>query len=225
MGSIGWRLSPGTPRIEDAVTQQAAPRTDVLLRPVSQLRGQTRVIAAALLIPVFAAVFWFSIPRGTWPRVLVALAVVTVVYALASFLLSRVAMSIGRDGVTERGVVRDNRVPSKRIESVLILTTYRGQSLDIVPQLFLLDTNGLLLLRMRGQFWSSQSIEAMACAFDVPVRRIDEPLSGAALRRDYEHLTYWFERWPWLGALVLAGAIASLSLLLIVLMSPESLVV
>jgi hypothetical protein len=196
-----------------------------LLRPAAHLRGQARVIAAALLIPVFAAVFWFSIPRGTWPRVIVALAVVTAVYALAAFLLSRVSISLARDGVVERGFFLTNRVPSKRIESVLILNTYRGHSLDTVPQLFLLDTNGLALLRMRGQFWSSDSIETMANAFDVPVRRIDDAVSAAVLRRDYRGLLYWFERWPWLGALVLTGSIASLSLLLIVLMSPASLVV
>ena len=182
-------------------------------------------MAAALLIPVFAAVFWFSIPRGTWPRVLVALAVVIAVYALASFLLSRVSMSIARDGVIERGFFFTNRVPSKRIESVLILNSYRGNSLDTVLQLFLLDTNGMPLLRMRGQFWARDSIETMADAFDVPVRRVDEPVSAAVLRRDYWPLLYWFERWPWLGALVLAGGVASLSLVLIVLMSPATLVV
>jgi hypothetical protein len=155
----------------------------------------------------------------------VALAVVTAVYALAAFLLSRVSMSIARDGVIERGFFLTNRVPSKRIESVLILNTYRGNSLDTVLQLFLLDTNGMPLLRMRGQFWSRDSIEAMANAFDVPVRRVDGPLSRAALRRDHFALLYWFERWPWLGALVLAGSVASLSLVLIVLMSPASLVV
>lgn len=200
-------------------------RADRILRPIAQLHGQTRVVTAALLIPVFAAVFWFSIPRGTWPRVLVALLVVTAVYTVAAYLFSRVSIKIGGDFVSERGFFSAKRVPGKRIESVLIVTTYRGQSLDTVPQLFLLDAYGEALLRMRGQFWSNDSIEAVASAFDVPVRRVDEPLTRAGLRRDHAPLLYWFERWPWLGALVLAGAIATLSLVLILLMSPESLVV
>jgi len=200
-------------------------RTDRVLRPIAQLHGQTRLVTAALLIPVFAAVFWFSIPRGTWPRVFVALLVVTAVYATASFLLSRVSIRIAHDCVSERGFFTTNRVASKRIESVLIITAYRGQSLETVPQLFLLDTTGEALLRMRGQFWSTDSIEAMASAFDVPVRRIEEPLTRTELRRDYSSILYWFERWPWLGGAVAAGTIAALSLVLILLMSPETLVV
>lgn len=205
--------------------QNPVSRVDRILRPVAQLHGQTRLVTAALLIPVFAAVFWFAIPRGTWPRVFVALIVVTVVYAAASYLLARVSIRIGHDYVSERGFFSTNRVASKRIESVLILTAYRGQSLETVPQLFLLDTNGDALLRMRGQFWSVDSIETMASAFDVPVRRAEEPLTRAELRRDHAALLYWFERWPGLGAAVAAGTIAALSLLLILLMSPENLVV
>lgn len=205
--------------------QNPVSRADRLLRPVAQLHGQTRLVTATLLIPVFAAVFWFAIPRGTWPRVFVALIVVTVVYAGASYLLSRVSIRIAHDCVSERGFFSTNRVAAKRIESVLVITAYRGQSLETVPQLFLLDTNGDALLRMRGQFWSNDSIEAMASAFDVPVRRIEEPMTRAELRREHARLLYWFERWPWLGAAVSAGVIAAFSLVLILLMSPENLVV
>jgi hypothetical protein len=207
------------------VIQNPVSRADRILRPVAQLHGQTRLITAALIIPVFAAIFWFSIPRGTWPRVFVALLVVSAVYVTLSFLLSRVSIRIAHDCVSEHGFFSTNRVPSKRIESVLILTTYRGQSLETVRQLFLLDTNGEALLRMRGQFWSVDSIEAMANAFDVPVHRADEPMTRAELRRDHAAILYWFERWPWLGAAVTAGTIAALSLVLILLMSPENLVV
>jgi hypothetical protein len=225
MGEDGGSTPLSLPRIEVAVIQNAVSRADRILRPVAQLHGQTRLITAALIIPVFAAIFWFSIPRGTWPRVFVALLVVTAVYVAISYLLSRVSMRISHDGVTERGFVTTNRVPAKRIESVLVVTVYRGQSLETVPHLFLLDTNGEPLLRMRGQFWSVDSIEAMVNAFDVPVRRIDEPMTRAELRRDHAELLYWFERWPWLGAAVSAGAVAALSLVLILLMSPENLVV
>jgi hypothetical protein len=200
-------------------------RVDRVLRPGARLHGQSGLITAALLIPVFTAVFWFAIPRGTWPRVLVALLVVSAVYAIASFLFSRVSIRLAHDRVSERGFLTTNRLASKRIESVLIVTVYRGQSLETVPQLFLLDTNGDALLRMGGQFWSVDSIEAMASAFDVPVRRIDEPMTRAELRRDHASLLHWFERWPWLGAAIAAGTIATLSLVLILLMSPENLVV
>jgi hypothetical protein len=207
------------------VIQNPISRSDRVLRPVARLHGQSGLIAAALLIPVFTAVFWFAIPRGTWPRVFVALLVVSAVYAIASFLFSRVSIRLAHDRVVDRGFFTTNRVASKRIESVLIVTVYRGQSLETVPQLFLLDTNGDALLRMPGQFWSVDSIETVASAFDVPVRRIEEPLTRAELRRDHASLLHWFERWPWVGMAVVAGTIAALSLVLILLMSPENLVV
>ena len=200
-------------------------RADRLLRPIAQLHGQTRLVTAALLIPVFTAVFWFAIPRGTWPRVFVALLVVSAVYAVASYLLSRVSIRIAHDCVSERGFFTSNRVASKRIESVLIVRAYRGHSLDLAAHLFLLDASGDALLRMRGQFYSIDSIEAVAAAFDVPIRRILEPMTRAELRRDHAPLLHWFERWPWLGVAVAAGTIAALSLTLILLMSPENLVV
>jgi hypothetical protein len=208
------------------IEQQTKPSAVLTLRPIHQLRGQSRIVSAALVLPVFAAVLWFSLPRGTWPRVVVAFAVVAVAYTVATYLLSRVSISVTRDGIHERGFfVRSNRVPMKRIASVLVVTVYRGQSLDTAPQLFVLDSAGELLLRMRGQFWGRDGIDDLIAALDVPVSRVDEPVSRARLRRDFTGIIYWFERWPWLGAICLAGGIAAASILLILMMSPESLVI
>jgi hypothetical protein len=208
------------------IEQQTKPGASLVLRPIHQLRGQSRIVSAALVLPVFAAVLWFSLPRGTWPRVLVAFAVVAIAYVVATSLLSRVLISVTHDGIVERGFfARSNRVPLKRIASVLVVTVYRGQSLDTAPQLFVLDSAGELLLRMRGQFWGREGIDDLISALDVPVRRVEEPISRATLRRDFSGIIYWFERWPWLGAICLAGGIAAASILLILLMSPESLVI
>jgi hypothetical protein len=208
------------------IEQQTKPSAARTLRPVHQLRGQSRIVSAALVLPVFAAVLWFSLPRGTWPRVLVAFAVVAVAYAIASYLLARVSIAVNHDGIVERGfLARNNRVPMKRIGSVLIVTVYRGQSLETAPQLFVLDSAGELLLRMRGQFWGGEGIDSLAAALDVPIRRVEGPITRAALRRDFTTIIYWFERWPWLGALCIAGGIAAASILLILAMSPESLVI
>lgn len=197
-----------------------------VIRPRRQLQGQSVLISTALVVPVFVALLWFAIPRGTWPRILVALAVIVLLYSIASILLARVNITITPQGITERGFFGfNNRIPAKRIESALLLDLYTGPSIETVPQLFLLDASGALLLRMRGRVWTRSSIDTVASAFNVPIRRIEEPLTRADLRQDYFSLLYWMERWPLVQGLCVGGLIAATAVLLIAAMSPESLVI
>jgi hypothetical protein len=199
----------------------SATTTPITLRPLPQLSGPTRIVTAVLILPVFIAVFWFSIPRGTWPRVLVALIVVSLVYLVASRLLARASIRVTADCVSENGLLSGRiRVPARRIVSLVILETYRGDSFDTDLQLFAFDPAGVRLFRMRGPYWSRESIEIMAAAFDVPTRRIEGPITSLELRRRYRDSLYWFERWPALGLLCVTGFTAALSLCLIILMSP-----
>jgi hypothetical protein len=196
-----------------------------VMRPREQISSQTRLVVAALTLPILAAMLWFSIPRGTWPRVIIAFLFVAALYTAGTWLLRGVSIRIERDGLVERGFFRhDNRIPAKRIATALIIDVYRGVSTETNRQLFLLDTSGELLLRMRGEFWSDDDIDAVASAFDVPMRRMPDPITAARLRAESPDLLYWFERWPWVGGLSVVGAISLLALLLIALMSPSSLV-
>ena len=203
------------------------PRTTAtIVRPRAQLVAQTRLVAAALILPIMAAMLWFAIPRGTWPRVIIAFAFVLAIYATGAALLRAVSIRLDHDAIVERGFfLRENRIPAKRVASAVILDVYRGASSETSRQLFLLDSAGVLLLRMRGEFWSNDDIETVATAVDVPVRRRPDPLTSAQLRAELPELLYWFERWPWAGRLAAAGVIALLALVLIALMSPASLVV
>ena len=190
------------------------------IRPSAHLPGQWRVVAAALVLPVFAAVLWFSIPFGTWPRVLAAIAIITAVYAIGQHLFGRVHIVVDHDGLVENGLfARRNRVPSKRIASALLVRVYRGQSLESTTQLFLLDARGELLLRMRGQYWNPDHLSAVANAYGTPIRTIDEPLTVKELRADFGDYLSWFERWPWIAACGVVTLIAGLSLLLIMLLA------
>ncbi|SDZ51095.1 hypothetical protein [Herbiconiux ginsengi] len=196
-----------------------------VVRPRDQISSQTRLVVAALTFPILAAMLWFAIPRGTWPRVIIAFLFIAALYAAGAWLLRGVSIRIGRDGLIERGFFRrENRIPAKRIATALIVDVYRGVSTETHRQLFLLDSSGERLLRMRGEFWSNDDIEAVAGAFDVPVRRMADPITASRLRAESPDLVYWFERWPWVGGLCVAGAISLLALLLIALMSPSSLV-
>ncbi|TIH28930.1 hypothetical protein D4765_18165 [Subtercola vilae] len=196
------------------------------LRPNASLSSQSRTVAATLTLPVFAAMLWFAIPRGTWPRVVVAFAVIALVGAVLSYLLSRVRIVVDRDGLLENTFFgSQRRISAKRIASVLIVPVYRGQSLDTSSQLFAFDASGEPLLRMREHYWGTEALSFVADAYDVPVTLSDRPLTRGELRRDHADLLFWFERWPWLGSLCIAGGVAALSLLLIALMSSQALIV
>ncbi|MFB2555377.1 hypothetical protein [Herbiconiux liangxiaofengii] len=194
--------------------------TQRVLRPRTQILSQARIVAAALTLPIFAALLWYAIPRGSWGRVVIAFAFVVLVFAVGTALLRAVSIRVDRDALVERGFFSRNRVPRKRIASAVVLDVYRGPSTETTRQLFLVDSMGELLLRMRGEFWSSDDIDYVATAVDVPVQRRLDPVTANALREEMPDLLYWFERWPWVGALTSAGAIAGLALVLIALMSP-----
>ncbi len=191
-----------------------------VLRPRAQILAQARIVVAALTLPIFTAMLWYAIPRGSWPRVVIAFGFVLLLYAAAVLLLRSVSIRVEHDAVVERGFIARSRVPLKRVASAIVLDVYRGPSSETTRQLFLVDTAGELLLRMRGEFWAGDDIEAVATAVDVPVQRRLDPVTASAVRREMPELLYWFERWPWVGALAAAGGIAALALLLIGLMSP-----
>jgi len=203
----------------DRVSVQTGVSTRVL-RPRAQILAQARIVVAALTLPIFTAMLWYAIPRGSWPRVVIAFGFVLLLYAAAVMLLRSVSISIERDAIVERGFFARSRVPLKRVATAIVLDVYRGPSTETTRQLFLVDTSGELLLRLRGEFWSADDIDTVAAAVDVPVRRRLDPVTAVSLRREMPELLYWFERWPWVGALAAAGGIAALALLLIGLMSP-----
>lgn len=195
---------------------------EIVLRPRAQILAQARLVAAALTVPILAAMLWFSIPRGTWLRVLVALAFVTAIYCLGWYLVRSARICLSHDGMVERGFFRrDNRIPAKRIAAVLVVDVYRGSTAETDRQLFVVDAAGELLMRMRGQFWSAEDMDTVAAAFGVPVRRPEDPLTWRGLRTQSPELLYWFERFPLAGGLSVAGVLALLALVLILLMSPD----
>jgi hypothetical protein len=86
------------------------------------------------------------------------------------------------------------------VGQVLLLDLYQGGStLDTHPQLFIRGHDGRLLLRMRGQFWSRESMERVAEEFDVPLTMTPNSMTLSELRRKTPELLYWFERFPRLG--------------------------
>jgi hypothetical protein len=165
------------------------------LRPHGHLLKQASFAFLALVTPLCAALYWLSIPSGPWLAVLIAQGLATVVFGWGVIASVRAVIWVDRTAVTERGFFgRVHSFSTSEVASVVMLDLYQSGALDTDPQLFLVDADGCLLLRMRGQFWSHASMETLADVLGKRVVRVPEPVTLRELNRARPQLLYWFER-------------------------------
>jgi hypothetical protein len=165
------------------------------VRPHAHILRQYTLAVAACLIPLLALLYWLSLSPIAWAHLLLGVVLLFIVWAIGYFSHKRAFIDISPAGITERGFFgRLHTVPVSAVGSIITLELYRSGSLDTQPQLFVIDADGRLLLRMRGQFYSRTSMETVIEALEAPVVRVPEPLSLRDLRRLRPELLYWFER-------------------------------
>jgi hypothetical protein len=171
-------------------------QTHVLaVRPHGHLFRQGNFAFLALITPLFAVLYWLTIPRSEWLAVLVAQVILTVAYVFGFIAALRARIWVEATAITERGFFgRTTRIETSRVAGIVLLDLYRSGALDTLPQLFVTDPNGCLLLRMRGQFWSPSAMVTVAELLGVPVERVPEPMTLRELNLERPELLYWFER-------------------------------
>lgn len=171
------------------------PETVVRLSPHGHLFRQTAVAVLLLLTPIFAVIFWLTIPSGSWLPVVVSLLVLMLLFGLAMIAFYRTSIWVSPSRITERGFFgRKTLIPAESIDSIMLLDLYQPGTLDTHPQLFVTGTDGRLLLRMRGQYWSRDDMESVAEVLEVPIVHIPDPLTLRELDQSRPELLYWFER-------------------------------
>ncbi|MDQ1577200.1 MAG: hypothetical protein QOH55_2350 [Microbacteriaceae bacterium] len=183
------------------MTQEpAAVASPAVLEPHGHLFTTGIIAILALTTPVFAVLYWLAIPAGLGAVVLVIHLLSFVVSIIAVVAYFGTTIQIGPDGVRERGFFgRVTTTRADQVGQVLLLDLYQGSTLDTHPQLFIRAHDGRLLLRMRGQYWSRESMEQVAEELDIPVTLAPHSMTLAELRRKTPELLYWFERFPRLG--------------------------
>lgn len=165
------------------------------LRPHGRLLVQSGLSVLALVAPISAVLFWLSIPNGTWRPVAIAQVVLLSICGLAYLAYTRTIIRVDAEGISERGfmgLVKD--FSSDEIGSVVLLDLYRSGALDTQPQLFVTGTDGRLLVRMRGQYYSRGAMDTVVDQLGVPMVRVPEPMTLQDLNRVRPELLYWFER-------------------------------
>lgn len=166
-----------------------------VLRPFQHLFLRGLIAVLALTTPVFALLYWLTIPDGPWAAVVVSHVVVVLLTVLGVHAFFASTITLGSGSVRERGFFgRTTIVQPADVGAIVLVHLYERSTLDTLPQLFVSGHDGRLLLRMRGQFWPLEDMERVAEELDVPVTRPEESMTLAQLRRTSPELLYWFER-------------------------------
>lgn len=155
-----------------------------ILRPRRHLVSRGIVAALALLAPLLLVLYWLTVPSGTWiyiAGVQLGLTIFSVVGVLGA---RRMCVTATAACLESRDVLgRVSRISRSDIASVVLVDLYQSGTVDTLPHLYLLDSTGEVLLRLRGQIWPRSGLERMVDTLGVAVVRPPEPLTVAELGR------------------------------------------
>jgi hypothetical protein len=150
----------------------------------------------ALALPLLATLAWVLRPLGAVAVAGAMLAAVALgALALAAWVrYQRTEAAVSPLGIVERGFLgRMHSVARRDIAGVLRAETYRGDTLETVKQLFVVDHDGRCVFRMRGTFWDDASMDLVADILGIEEIVRTEPVTMSELRATDPKLLYWFE--------------------------------
>jgi hypothetical protein len=180
----------------------------IRLRPHAHLFRQALLSTLAFQIPVFAVLYFLTVPNGPWVAVLALHILTSVAFLIATHAYFRAAVWVDPTGIAERGFFgRLVYIPTSGIGSIVLVHTYHGGGADTLPQLFICDPSGRQIVRLRGQFWSIENMRLVGSTLGVQVTELAEAVSTRELLEQFPGLLYWFERSPLLGAVAFTGSV------------------
>jgi hypothetical protein len=148
------------------------------LRPHHYLVRRGIVAALALILPVFAVIYWFTIPSGGWLVTTVIFLLVVAIACIAVFSVFRTSIQVDDNGLQIRGPFgRTRRIRHEDVGSLELVELYQPSTLETEPHLYVVGKNGRPLVRMRGGLWPVDSMNRVASALDAPVRVESHPLT------------------------------------------------
>lgn len=187
-----------------AVPYRAA--QEAVLRPVTGGGSAlvAPVIAAFLPADIAAVVVAVNGGNPLLDWVVVALTLCVGLKLTCRFAQTRLHLDPG--AITAYGVLRARRTTAQRVASAALITVYDEGSLQPTPHLFLLDSAGHTLLRMRGRYWRDDQMRLVAGHFGVPVTEAVEPVTSRELRMQHAARLTWTERHHVASTMLLVSA-------------------
>jgi hypothetical protein len=203
------------------VPDATAAMTEVWVRPRGALLRTASLTFLLVTSPLFGALYWFTVPAGTWLEVLIIHLVVLAVCVLVGLRQLTIFTEVADGHLRGNGIFSPaEQVELERIARVDLVDTYVGLTPTPVRQLLVRDAEGARLFRMRGNFWHDGDLERVAAALPVAAVPPTEPIDLRDFFRDYPGSAYWFEAKPAitivaivLGALGVVGVVAAAMLI------------
>lgn len=188
----------------------ASDRNDgnVWLRPRRSLLWSGILVLVIVPLPIVATVLTLGSSSGSWRISVITECVVLVLFLIGFFLLQNTYVMISATHLTERGFfARAITTPISEVQSMVIAHTFRTSSSETLPQLIVRNGRGERILRMRGVFWTEESMRTVATAIGAPLEEPMKPLTSHQFFKQYPGTAYWFEdrRGPTTGLFVLVG--------------------
>ncbi|MGO3885082.1 MAG: hypothetical protein ACTJHU_02190 [Mycetocola sp.] len=176
----------------------SAPPTGVIrIRPLRRLLAQGTAATVALMIPVVVVLYWLAHSRGGVIWVLAFAAAVVVVYLVALVLYLRVQLLVGPTTIVEKPFLgRTREIRFDQVHRAIVLEMHRTMTVDARPQLFALDVDGHVMLRMRGEYWRRSDIETVTERLNTVVEVVPKPVTLSELQETNPQMLFWFERRP-----------------------------
>ncbi len=167
---------------------------DLRLRPRRGLLWSGVLVLIIVPLPIVATLITLGVPNGSWPIALIGGAISIVVFFTGLFLFRTTDIVISSTQITERGFFsRSTSTPISAVNSLVLAHTFRTSSSETLPQLIVRNDRNERILRMRGIFWSEQTIREAAAAIGSP---LEEPVDAVTSRQFFEKYpgsAYWFE--------------------------------
>jgi hypothetical protein len=178
------------------------------LRPSPSVLRRSAIAAAAFLVPSTVVLYVLTVPNGPWIFVFATELTILIGLLFAWIGFRRAGIWVGPTGIAERGFFGAERyVPVTEIGSIVFVDKFEARQSDPIPQLFVCDSKGRQLIRMRGQFWSRRALKLVSETLPVPVTEVSDPVTAAELLDEYPGLLYWFERHPALAASIFTATV------------------
>ncbi len=194
----------------------------VRIRPRQSLMISGLLVLFIVPLPIFGTLIALGVQNGLWPLAAVGVmfSILLCVQGYLSFRSTFVAVTA--TSIVERGFFgRTTSVPRSKVDTMVLAFTYSGSSSETLPQLLVRDNDGVRLLRLRGVFWTEESMRQVATAIGGALELPPEPMTSEQFFGRFTGGAYWFENRPALvvGAIgillvVSVGLVLGLMLLL-----------
>lgn len=173
---------------------------EIVLRPRRSLLRSGILALIIVPIPIVATLVMLGLPSGSWRISVIAEVMALVLFLVGFFLFRATYVVIAPTHFTERGFFgRPVITPISEVRSMVIAHTFSSSSSETLPQLIVRNERGERILRMRGIFWSEESMREAAAAIGTPLEEPADPISPKQFFEQYAGSAYWFENRRGLG--------------------------